>query len=38
MPAAQYAPTGPQSLSVGDVADIIADVDRPTRHPQRHRR
>jgi uncharacterized protein YbjT (DUF2867 family) len=23
---AQYAPTGPQSLTVSDVADIIADV------------
>ena len=30
---AQYAPTGPQSLSVGDVADIIADViGRPVTH------
>jgi uncharacterized protein YbjT (DUF2867 family) len=30
---AQYAPTGPQSLTVSDVADIIADVTgRPVTH------
>jgi uncharacterized protein YbjT (DUF2867 family) len=30
---AQYAPTGPQSLTVSEVADIIADVSgRPVTH------